>query len=321
MELTVFLLCLTLGASVFGHIPNFIEESSRPISCPQKGHPSNPCDGLTCLVNDADECRQVMRNNNCGVAFYKAGKNQSDQFECKMVFGRDPSIAADSHIHFKANVNNILFFKMYSGVRGGQEPANAFLSGSDSVEILFPRTKSSTFSSGNYYKSPLWNIREKLGISTVTVAMHGNLGEDGADTCELTFAHANAANGQWFSNNNLVGSYPFPMHQMKGNGYSFFDIKGWNSADIGRQFYVMYHGGCPGDVGPMAVIVKQDPCSWGNTALPLPRFMCAASWLPINPFTGMQPNMNTHGRFMRELEVTGRLLKPVHVLYAGPRDG
>jgi hypothetical protein len=288
--------------------------TKKPITCPVKGNPSNPCDGQTCLVNDVDECKQVMKQNGCGVATYS---QQGDQLQCKMLLQRSSSLPADSQIHLKANVNEILYFKMYSGVGASPTPADAFISSGFSNEIRFPRTKSTSFSTGIYYKSPLWNIRNQLGATSVSVAMHGNMGGGGQDACSLTFANTNGGNGEWFNKNNMIHSFPSNVDHLKRLGYSFFTLSGWRAGGINRQFYAMQHGGCPGDVGPMTVIAQQDPCSWGNSGQALPRFICSAT---DHSQANNEPNINHRGRWMRELEVTGKLSKPMNILYAGPSD-
>jgi hypothetical protein len=294
--------------------------NKKPLSCSSPGNPANPCDGLTCTVNDVGECEQIMKDKSCGVAVYTPVKNQTDLYQCKMVLKRDQSLPADSSIHFKPNVEQILYFKMYSGVPGGPDAADAFLTAPTSSEIRFPRTKATSFSTGKYYKSSLWNIRDQLGASTVTVAMFGNLGNDGSDSCELTFANTKSANGGWFNKDNLIASFPANVFQLKSLNPHGFSINGVKDSSVNRQFYFMQHGGCPMDIGPISVIGRQDPCSWGNSPLPLPRFICAAAWNPDAPQTPNEPNMNSRGRFMKELEVTGRLFRPINILYVGPKD-
>jgi hypothetical protein len=308
--------CFTDSLEQLNNQKKELISSKKDFSCLVPGVNGNSCDGLTCIVNNVDECRHVMRLKGCGMSVFTQIKYQTNQFHCKMLLPRDPSYSFESPIYLKESVTNILYFKMYSGVGTSPPIADAFLSSQFSFEILFPRTTETTFSTGIYYKSPLWNIRDKLSASTVTVAMHGNIENDGTDSCELTFANTTAANGGWFNKDNLISSFPTNVYQLKSLNYAFFSIIGEQGIVI-RQFCTLQHGMCPGDIGAMAVINKEDDCSWGNSRQPLPRFKCAAAWYPDSPITPNEPNMNTRGRFMKELEITGKLLKPINILYVG----
>jgi hypothetical protein len=292
----------------------------KPISCPVSGEKGNLCAGLTCIVDNVHECRQVMRNNGCGVAVYTQDNNQINQFHCTMLSARNSSLSHESPIYLKESVTNILYFKKYSGVGASPTVADAFLTSPFSQEILFPRTTATYFSTGNYYKSPLWNIRDKLGASTVTVAMHGNMQNDFSDSCELTFANTKAANGEWFNKDNLISSFPVNVNQLKSLVYNIFSIVGVLDNLAFRQFLTIQYNGCPGDIGAMSVVNKDDICPWGNSPQPLPRFRCAAAWYPDSPITPNEPNINSRGRFMKEIEITGKLLRPINILYVGLED-
>jgi hypothetical protein len=113
----------------------------------------------------------------------------------------------------------------------------------------------------------------------------------GKEDVVLTFNTQNTNNMNWFAEANLQTSPWQDIHEKVKN---YFSVVGYCPADRGcRDFYINhYHGGCPGDIGWLAIGNIYQDCEWerkhGVTSFLYSKKTSTVNWNVYGEFTCWQ---------------------------------